>query len=125
MSAALGARSTLILSRSDVAALMAPADYLEAVTLGFRALAAGTVVAPSPLAVVVAEGAFHAKAASLQLDRLYVALKLNGNFPGNPDRLGLPTIQGAILLCDGETGSVLAIMDSIEVTHEAAGVEAR
>jgi len=44
-----------------------------------------------------------------------VALKLNGNFPGNPDR-GLPTIQGAILLCDGETGALLAIMDSIEVT---------
>ena len=56
------------------------------------------------------------RARACSLDRLYVALKLNGNFPGNPDRLGLPTIQGAILLCDGETGSLLAVMDSIEVT---------
>jgi ornithine cyclodeaminase/alanine dehydrogenase-like protein (mu-crystallin family) len=61
-------------------------------------------------------GDFHAKGARLRLDRLYVALKLNGNFPENPDRNGLPTIQGAILLCDGETGAPLAIMDSIEVT---------
>ena len=28
----------------------------------------------------------------------------------------MPTIQGAILLCDGESGSPLAIMDSIEIT---------
>jgi ornithine cyclodeaminase/alanine dehydrogenase-like protein (mu-crystallin family) len=45
-----------------------------------------------------------------------VALKLNGNFPENPATRGLPTIQGAILLCDGETGSILAVMDSIEMT---------
>ncbi|HEX8263417.1 MAG TPA: hypothetical protein VF547_11140, partial [Allosphingosinicella sp.] len=28
----------------------------------------------------------------------------------------LPTIQGAILLCDGENGALLAVLDSIEVT---------
>ena len=50
------------------------------------------------------------------LGRRYVALKLNGNFPGNPAARGLPTIQGAILLCDGETGALLAMIDSIEVT---------
>jgi ornithine cyclodeaminase/alanine dehydrogenase-like protein (mu-crystallin family) len=61
-------------------------------------------------------GAFHAKGASLRLDRPFVALKLNGNFPGNGDRHGLPTVQGAILFCDGETGRLLAVMDSIEIT---------
>ena len=59
-------------------------------------------------------GGFHAKGATLRLDRLYAALKLNSNFPGNPP--ALPTIQGAILLCDGEGGTLLAVMDSIEVT---------
>ncbi|HET9231435.1 MAG TPA: ornithine cyclodeaminase family protein, partial [Vitreimonas sp.] len=48
-------------------------------------------------------------------ERKLAALKLNGNFPGNPAR-GLPTIQGVILLCDADTGAVLAIMDSIEIT---------
>jgi alanine dehydrogenase len=110
------APATLILKRADVAALMAPADWLQAVETGFRAAAAGAAHAPSPMAIAGTGGAFHAKGASLQLGRTHVALKLNGNFPDNPAARGLPTIQGAILLCDGETGSLLAIIDSIEVT---------
>ncbi|MGQ0660903.1 ornithine cyclodeaminase family protein [Sphingosinicella sp.] len=108
-------RATLILTRHDVAALMDRAAWLEAVETGFRAVAAGKAAAPPPMAIEGLGGIFHAKGASLALDRHYVALKLNGNFPGNPAR-GLPTIQGALLLCDGETGALLAIMDSIEVT---------
>jgi len=106
----------LLLARSDVAALMAPADWLEAVEAGFRAAAEGKVHAPQPMHIDGRGGAFHAKGASLDLGRLYVALKLNGNFPANPAQRRLPTIQGAILLCDGDTGSLLAIVDSIEVT---------
>lgn len=115
MSAEVAPR-VVILSRSNIAGLMAPADYLEAVKTGFRALFEGAARTPAPWHVKGEGGGFHAKGASLKLDRLYVALKLNGNFPGNPAGRGLPTIQGAILLCDGETGSPLAIMDSIEVT---------
>ena len=113
MSAPVGA--TLILRRKDVAALMDQAAWLEAVESGFRAAAEGRAGVPPPMAIAGEGGMFHAKGASLLLDRLYVALKLNGNFPGNPAR-GLPTIQGALLLCDGETGALLAIMDSIELT---------
>lgn len=122
MSAALGGGrpaqgpETLILSRRDVAALMEPAAWLDAVETGFRAAAEGKAHAPPPMTLAGQSGAFHAKGASLKLARLYAALKLNGNFPGNPEARGLPTIQGAILLCDGETGALLAIMDSIEVT---------
>jgi ornithine cyclodeaminase/alanine dehydrogenase-like protein (mu-crystallin family) len=105
----------LILSRSDVQALMDRSDYLEAVEAGFRAAAEGKASSPLPMAIEGDGGTFHAKAAFFEHRRHYVALKLNGNFPGNPAR-GLPTIQGAILLSDGDTGSLLAIMDSIEVT---------
>lgn len=105
---------TLLLSRPDIAGLMGPPDYLEAVERGFRAAAKGTAAAPSPMALPADGGAFHAKGAVLRLDRLRVALKLNGNFPDN--EAGLPTIQGAILLCDGGNGALLAVMDSIEVT---------
>lgn len=108
--------ATLILSRRDVAALMAPADYLDAVEQGFRALAEGRAHAPPPMAIEGEQGNFHAKGASIELDRRYVALKLNGNFPRNPATNGLPTIQGAVLLSDGSTGALLAIIDSIEVT---------
>ena len=65
---------------------------------------------------VGASGAFHAKGANYRSRRAYAALKLNANFPGNPARNGLPTIQGAILLCDAENGALLGAMDSIEIT---------
>jgi ornithine cyclodeaminase/alanine dehydrogenase-like protein (mu-crystallin family) len=107
---------TLLLARRDVAGLMDDNAWLEAVETGFRAAAQGRAVSPPPMTIHGTGGSFHAKGASLDLDRRYVALKLNGNFPGNPAMHGLPTIQGAILLCDGENGSPLAIIDSIEVT---------
>jgi len=114
--AAEGCRPTLILSRGDLAALAGPADYLQAAETAFLALAAGTARSPPPLAIPAPEGAFHGKAAILEGERPYVALKLNGNFPANPERHGLPTIQGALILCDGATGAVLAVMDSGEIT---------
>jgi alanine dehydrogenase len=107
---------TLILTGSDIRRLMAPEDWLAAVEIGFRAAAGGHADAPPPMALEGSGGAFHAKGATIQLGQGYVALKLNGNFPDNPHTTGLPTIQGAVLLCDGETGSLLAVMDSIEVT---------
>jgi len=110
------APETLILTRADIGGLMKAEDWLAAVETGFRAAATGAADAPPPMALAGSGGAFHAKGASIHLGRRYVALKLNGNFPDNPRTTGLPTIQGAVLLCDGETGSLLAVMDSIEVT---------
>jgi alanine dehydrogenase len=108
--------TALVLGRRDIAALMAPEDYLRAVETDFRSYAAGGVDVPSPMHIRANRGAFHAKGASIALDRPYVAVKLNGNFPDSPRRAGLPTIRGVALLCDGAHGSVLAAMDSIEIT---------
>jgi alanine dehydrogenase len=114
---AQNAAPTRVLTRSEVAALMAPRDYLDAVDSGFAALGEGRAQSPAPLHVKVAHGGFHAKAASVDAaSRSFVALKFNANMPGNPARLGLPTIQGAILLCDASSGRLLAVMDSIEIT---------
>ena len=95
---------------------MRPSDYLEAVDAGFRAAKQGRADSPSPMHLHAEGGAFHAKGASYDNGRAYAALKLNGNFPGNPQTNGLPTVQGAILLADGTNGSLLAILDSAEVT---------
>lgn len=107
---------TLILDRPTIAALMAPRDYLAAVEAGFRSYADGGGEAPAPMRIPSSRGGFHVKGARLLLDRAYVAVKLNANFPGNPRNNGLPTIQGVVLLCDGSDGSMLAVMDSIEIT---------
>jgi ornithine cyclodeaminase/alanine dehydrogenase-like protein (mu-crystallin family) len=106
----------LILRRSEVAALMDAADWLAAVEAGFRSYASGEASVPLPMHIPVTQGGFHAKGALVALDRPYVALKLNGNFPGNPQRSGLPTIQGVVLLCDATDGCLLAVIDSIEIT---------
>ena len=89
--------------------------YLEAVEAAFRALAEGRASAPMPMHIALEDGGFHAKGALLVLDRPYVAVKVNSNFPGNPKR-GLPTIQGAVLLYDGNDGRLLATYDSMELT---------
>jgi len=110
------APSTLILRGSEVAALMDPAAFLAAVEAGFRAYASGGAEVPLPMHIPASGGGFHAKGARVTLDRDYAGVKLNGNFPGNPQRNGLPTIQGVMLLCDATDGSLLAIIDSIEIT---------
>ena len=46
---------------------------------------------------------------------MYVT-KINANFPGNPERRGLPTIQGVVALFDAEDGRLLALLDSMEIT---------
>lgn len=109
--------ATLVLTRRDVARLCTPALALDAVREGFRALGEGRAWAPAPLHLALTHGGFHAKAAALAGAPGVAALKWNANFPANPARYGLPTIQGALLLCDADDGRLLAVMDSIEITR--------
>src|ERR1051325_10834740 len=95
---------TLILTRSDIARLMRFSDYVAAVEQAFVRQAAGQAEAPAPMHIPGEGGGFHVKGAALSGAGHYVAVKINGNFPGNRAKHGLPTIQGAILLCDGKDG---------------------
>jgi alanine dehydrogenase len=84
----------------------------------FRRRALGEVQAPALLGFHVEHGGFHTKVAALHVgQRAYFAAKTNGNFPGNPERLGLPCIQGIIVLSDADAGTPLAIMDSVRITE--------
>jgi ornithine cyclodeaminase/alanine dehydrogenase-like protein (mu-crystallin family) len=110
-------KPVLILCRSEIAGLMRTSDYVDAVEAAFRCHAMGRADVPMPMLIRADDGAFHAKGARVELDRAYVAIKVNANFPSNGQRWGLPTIQGVIVLCDATDGSLLALMDSIEVTR--------
>jgi alanine dehydrogenase len=107
---------TLVLARREVQELLGFDECIEAVEAAFRLHAEGRSLAPGVLSVPAREGKFHVKAAGLDRGRLYFAAKVNGNFPGNPERRGLPAIQGVIVLCDADDGRPLAVMDSMEVT---------
>ncbi len=107
----------LFLDRQDVIALLPIADCIAAVEGAFASHANGELpTAPGVLGVQVAAGGFHVKTAALGSNPGYFAAKINANFPGNPDRHGLPTIQGMIGLFDTANGRPLALTDSIEIT---------
>jgi ornithine cyclodeaminase/alanine dehydrogenase-like protein (mu-crystallin family) len=111
---------TLVLTRSDVRRVLDLPTCIEAVERAFLRHATGQTVPPGVLATHVDGGGFHVKTAGMLAasgeERPVFAAKVNANFPGNPDRFGLPTIQGVIALFDGRDGRVLAVLDSIEIT---------
>ena len=109
-------RPTLELKRSEVARLLSLDECIAAVENAFRLHGEGRIAPPQMLSVHAGEGVFHIKAGLLPLSKSYFAAKLNGNFFRNLERFNLPNIQGLILLCDGEHGYPLAVMDSIEIT---------
>ena len=122
--------TTLLITRSEVASLLGLAECIDAVEEAFRLHAEGQSLPPGVLETLTEGGGFHIKAAGLRLSGgSYFAAKVNGNFPLNPERFGLPTIQGVVVLCDAERGRPLAVMDSMELTAlrtaAATGVAAR
>lgn len=107
----------LFLDRQDVVALLPIADCIAAVENAFASHANGELpAAPGVLGTHVAAGGFHVKTAALGTSPGYFAAKINANFPGNPERHGLPAIQGMIGLFDIANGRPLALTDSIEIT---------
>ncbi len=107
----------LFLSRADVRAELSLSDCLPRVEEAFKSYDEGRIpCAPGVLAAPMNDGGFHVKTAALHSERCYFAGKINANFPLNPSRFSLPTIQGMIVLFDGERGTPLAVMDSIEIT---------
>jgi alanine dehydrogenase len=115
------APGTLILQRSEISSLATLTDYIDAVEQAFRMHAEGRSLAPGLLHVDSHPGEFHIKAGGLRLEHTYFGLKVNGSFFQNRERYGLPNIQGAIILFDGDYGFPLAVMDSIEITIQRTG----
>jgi alanine dehydrogenase len=120
----------LLLTRNEVASLLGLAECIGAVEEAFRLHAEGMSLPPGVLETLTEDGGFHIKAAGLRLaGGSYYAAKVNGNFPLNPERFGLPTIRGVVILFDAERGRPLAVMDSMELTAlrtaAATGVAAR
>jgi alanine dehydrogenase len=110
-----------LLTASEVQRVLPPEVCIAAVEDALRQHALGKVPEPGILGMHEGAGSFHVKAGFLRVEgKLYFAAKLNANFPANPGR-GLPTIQGAVLLSDAESGAPLAIMDSMSITALRTG----
>jgi alanine dehydrogenase len=106
----------LLLSRSEVARLLTIPECIDAVEKMFRLLGEGKLPAPGILGIKSNQGGLHIKAGLFPGGRDYIVAKLNTNFPRNPTEHDLPTIQGVIVVFDGEDGRPLAVLDSIDIT---------
>ena len=96
----------------EVRRLLPLADCIDAVENAFRIHGEGRVES-GVLSTHAHDGAFHTKTAIVG-DRF--GAKTNANFPGNPAKNGLPSIQGVMLLFDANDGRPLAVIDSGELT---------
>lgn len=103
---------TRVLTRDDLQTLLTPEDCLRSVEAAFRSYGEGRMAPPKSVGLHAAAGTFHIKAALADV----FAMKVNANFPDNPRRHGLPTIQGVIVVMDVERGVPLAILDSALIT---------
>jgi alanine dehydrogenase len=107
----------LLLSESDLRAVLSIGDVIDAVESGFRAIALGNVKLPERLklelpaqqAILLEMPAY----ADLRVPSL--GTKIVSVFPDNPAR-GLEIVQAMYLLLDGETGVPLALMDGQFIT---------
>jgi alanine dehydrogenase len=116
---------TRILTRGELAPLLAAREYVEGVEYAFRQHGLGRSFGTAMIhGDTPSDVEFHVKAGGLQWKgQAFYALKANGSSFRNRELRGLPNIMGAILLFDAESGYPLAIMDSSELTRQrtAAG----
>src|SRR5262249_39073860 len=113
-------QDTLLLTGRDVSDLLDIDECIEAVENAFRMYGEGKTSKPGILGVHGRGGGFHIKAGLMDLGRTYFVAKTNANFPNNRE-FNLPTIQGVVIVCDGQTGQLLALLDSTEITNLRTG----
>jgi ornithine cyclodeaminase/alanine dehydrogenase-like protein (mu-crystallin family) len=118
-------RLVRVFGREDVARSLDRELCIDAVAAAFARHHRGQDPSPVTSGVRAVDGGFHVKSALGGAERRYFAVKCNANFPLNPERRGLPTIQGGVMLFDGEDGRWLAVLDSAELTaHRTAAATA-
>ena len=105
----------LFLNSQDVQNLLSLDQCIGAVEEAFQMHGKRKAASQAVISMHTHGGGFHVKAGLLELDDSYFAAKINGNFTDNC-AIGLPTIQGIVVLCNATNGTPLAILDSREIT---------
>jgi ornithine cyclodeaminase/alanine dehydrogenase-like protein (mu-crystallin family) len=111
----------LLLSRSDLGAVLTLDDCIAVVEAAFAAHARGETLGTGLFHGDGVGGEFHIKAGGLRTPTPVYACKVNGGFFQNPARHGLPAIQGLILLYDATNGVPLAVAESGLITQLRTG----
>ena len=108
-----GAGAMLVHDRAQTAALLDFAELVEAIAVAAAELVAGAILSPERLVLPLGAGAVLLSMPAAARD---IAIhKLVNVHPGNAAR-GLPTIHGAVTVCDAATGALRCVLDGPEVT---------
>ena len=107
---------TLVVGQAEVPALLPMAECIDLMERTLSALARGEAILPLRSILWLPErvGALATMPGALPEDRV-LGLKAITLFPGN-EGTPLDTHQGAVLLFDGERGSLLAVVDATSIT---------
>ncbi len=82
-------------------------DFIQAAEEAFQIQAQGEFSMPDRLSYTRKNGIYNVMPCFTEN---YISNKLLTTYPGNREK-GLPSIQGTVLLSDGETGNMLAMID--------------
>ena len=110
--------STLLLTRSEVAALLDPAALAPALRDAFRGYSIpGGTRAERVRATLPGPGTATVLFPGVVADIPAYSVKVHAKFPGED-----PAIRGVLCLHDAETGALLALMDSTHLTAVRTGL---
>ncbi|MEC9368004.1 MAG: ornithine cyclodeaminase family protein [Pseudomonadota bacterium] len=115
-SRALAQRDLLLLSGADLRRAVSQSTAIDVLRETYARLAESRADQGRSLGFSVEGGSIHVKAGLLPGSHAAFAAKVNVNLPGNPERNGLPTIQGVVLLSDATDGRPLAVIESMTLT---------
>ncbi len=110
----------LLLTREDVISVLDMAACMDAVEQAFAELARGTAVLPLRINITPPEGlALYMPAYLKEMGAL--ACKVVTVYKRNPEKFGIPTTIGKVLLQNPETGEVICVMDGGYLTAVRTG----
>jgi alanine dehydrogenase len=106
----------LWLSESDVRAVLAMGELIDAMELALIAFSAGRVVQPVRSVLEIGERSFFGLMPALDSEGSMLGTKLVTVVPANTAR-GMPSHQAAIVLFDPASGALLAVADGRYITE--------
>lgn len=109
----------LLLSREDINKIFTIEDAISAVKEAFKDFSAGQFEVPLRTNIQAPDGVFLFMPVFSRVAG-YASLKVIDIFAGNK-KLGLPTAPSQVLLIDGKTGIVIAIIDGTYLTQLRTG----
>ncbi len=110
----------LILSRADVESVLNMKETIAAMENAFRELSNGLAILPQRI-LIPTEGGISLYMPAFLPQMGSMAVKIVTVFEKNPEKYGLPTILGKVLLQDPETGDVISIIDGSYLTAMRTG----